>query len=76
MSFGLTLQLTASLLTLTGLWVMATRPFLGAVVGQAANVFWFALNLHYELYGLIPFSLAMMIAHARVIWRWRREAFR
>lgn len=76
MTLGLALQLTASFLSLTGWWVMATRPFVGAIVGQIANGFWLALNLHYELYGLIPFSLAMVIAHARVIWRWRREALR
>jgi hypothetical protein len=76
MSLGLALQLTASFMTLSGLWLMATRPLLGAIVGQVANVFWFALNLHYELYGLIPFSLAMVAAHARVIWTWWPETAR
>lgn len=56
--------------------MMATRPFVGAIVGQVANGFWLALNLHYGLHGLIPFSLAMIVAHARVIWRWRPEALR
>lgn len=76
MTTGLALQLSASFLSLTGMWIMATRPFLGALIGQAANSFWLALNLHYELYGLIPFSLAMIIAHARVIWTWWPEEFR
>lgn len=73
MSTGLALQLTASFLTLSGLWLMVRRPLLGACVGQVGNGFWLALNLHYELYGLIPFSLAMLTLQARMMWHWRPE---
>jgi hypothetical protein len=67
------IQLTASMLTLVGVWCYGNKSKLGPILGLASQVPWNIIMIHGGLWGLIPVNTAMLVIHIRNLWKWRND---
>lgn len=73
MTLGFSLELAASLLTIAGSWFYGNKSPLGPLLGVAAQMPWWALMIHAGMWGLLPLNIAMLVLHARALWKWKPE---
>lgn len=68
------IQLTASALTMLSMWFYGSKLKVGPMFGLAAQVPWWAIMIHGQLWGILPVNTAMLIIHTRNLWKWMQEA--
>jgi hypothetical protein len=66
-------QLLASGLTIVGMYLYGNKSKLGPVAGILAQVPWWIIMIDGSLWGLLPVNGAMLIIHARNLWKWTHE---
>lgn len=73
MDWSLTLQIAVSIVTLVAVWYNGRKNVWGPRFGVVANVVWWALCIHDQLWGLIPFQLAMTYLSWRMLILWELD---
>lgn len=68
------LQAAATFSTLLCAYFMAEKKLSAPIWGVISNVAWLALEIHLQLWLLIPVPVVMTALHLRVYRRWRRPA--
>jgi hypothetical protein len=67
-------QLTASALTILGMYLYGNKSALGPLIGIAAQVPWWLIMFTGSLWGLLPVNSMMLVIHIRNLIKWRRDA--
>lgn len=73
LDFALACQIAASIATLFSMWLMGNKSVKGPLVGALTQIFWFAMVISNELWGLLPFTIIVTLIHLRNLIKWRRE---
>lgn len=68
------LALSTSILTLVGIWLVGNKDPRGWVVGLGNQVLWISFIVVFQAWGLLPLTVALIVAYTRNLLRWRREA--
>lgn len=67
------IQLTASALTLFGMWQYGNKSKWGPAAGILAQVPWWIIMIDGSLWGLLPVNCAMLVVHVRNLLKWRND---
>lgn len=66
-------QLTASILSIAGMWAYGNKSMAGPWLGLAAQIPWNIIMVTGGLWGLLPVNLAMLVIHTRNLWKWNLD---
>jgi hypothetical protein len=69
---SLACQFAASVLTIISSWLYGSKRVWGPVLGVCAQVPWWTLMVHMDLWGLLPLNVTMLVIHVRNTWKWWR----
>lgn len=70
---GTYVQLTASALTIAGMYFYGNKSKLGPALGMVAQVPWWIIMIDGALWGLLPVNGLMLVLHIRNLWKWSKE---
>lgn len=68
------LAFATSTMTLTGMWLAGSHRWQGWAVGLGNQALWLATIVAFDVWGLLPLSLALTVVYSRNLLRWRSEA--
>lgn len=74
MNAYVTIQLTASALSIASTYFYGNKTVAGPTLGIAAQLPWWLLMYEGSLWGLLPVNAVMLVLHLRNLWKWSRQA--
>lgn len=66
-------QLTASALTIAGMYFYGNKSKMGPALGIVAQIPWWIIMVDGSLWGLLPVNGLMLVMHLRNLWKWSKE---
>jgi hypothetical protein len=73
-SFGLAVQIAASLTAGASSWAYGNRWTSGPLLGMLSQIPWWTLMVYEGLWGLLPANVLFAGMHIRNYIKWRKEA--
>lgn len=74
MSIGLSLQLTASVMTVAHMWFTGHKAWYAPLIALGSTIPWTGMILWYELWAMLPLEVLCIILYSRAAWLWWRDA--
>ena len=69
------LEFLASMAAIITVWVYGNKNNRAPVIGLIGQMFWWALTIYGELWGLIPLNIIMIVVHTRNYFHMKRLDF-